>query len=139
MDRENNQLGKSFDFWYSINERNINSNYENALRTIASFDTIDKFWQIYSYMSRPDEFHQNIEYHIFSEGVKPMWEDEANKNGARWLLRIKKGSANEFWEELVLTFIGGRFGLAENYINGIVCSTRKHEDILAIWLRGPCD
>ena len=32
-----------------------------------------------------------------------MWEDEANKNGARWIFRIKKGSVNLFWEELIFS------------------------------------
>lgn len=80
----------------------------------------------------------NVEYHIFAQGIKPMWEDEANKNGARWIFRIKKGSVNLFWEELILAYIGGQFTAGE-HINGIVVSTRKSEDILALWLRGPCN
>ena len=61
----------------------------------------------------------NVEYHIFAGDVKPMWEDEANKNGFRWIFRSKKGSVNEFWEELVLAYVGGTFE-ADDFINGIV-------------------
>jgi translation initiation factor 4E len=35
-----------------------------------------------------------------------MWEDEANKNGGRWTLRVAKGYANKLWEDLILAFIG---------------------------------
>jgi hypothetical protein len=59
---------------------------------------------------KPDDLHHNVEYHLFVDGVKPMWEDVWNKNGVRWIFRIKKGSANQFWEELVFALIGGRFG-----------------------------
>jgi translation initiation factor 4E len=61
-----------------------------------------------------------------------MWEDEANKAGGRWILKLNKGYVNRFWEELVRSFIklfkilaliGEQFE-AENEINGIVISTR---------------
>ncbi len=30
-----------------------------------------------------------------------MWEDEQNKNGGKFIIRLNKGYANKFWEELV--------------------------------------
>jgi translation initiation factor 4E len=45
-------------------------------------------------------------FHLFQEGVKPMWEDENNKNGGRFILRLKKQYANYFWENLLIAFIG---------------------------------
>jgi translation initiation factor 4E len=139
MEGETNKLGKAFSFWFNINDRNVNSNYENALHKVATFNTVDKFWEVYSYIMKPDDLQHNVEYHLFADGIKPMWEDEPNKNGARWIFRIKKGSTNQFWEELVLAYIGGRFADADSWVNGIVVSTRRSEDILAIWLRGPCN
>jgi translation initiation factor 4E len=79
-----------------------------------------------------------VEYHLFVDGVKPMWEDSGNKGGSRIMMRIKKGSTNVFWEELLLAFIGGAFE-AENTINGIVVSTKNREDSLAIWLNNQAD
>lgn len=35
-----------------------------------------------------------------------MWEDEANKAGGRWTLRVQKGYANKLWEDLLLATIG---------------------------------
>jgi translation initiation factor 4E len=35
-----------------------------------------------------------------------MWEDENNKNGGRFILRLKKQYANYFWENLLIAFIG---------------------------------
>jgi hypothetical protein len=31
-----------------------------------------------------------------------MWEDEFNKNGGRFIIRVKKNYANYFWENLIL-------------------------------------
>ena len=60
-----------------------------------------------------------------------MWEDEANKNGGRWTLRVSKGYANKLWEDLILAMIGEQFSL-ENEINGIVLSIRGLGDQISI-------
>jgi translation initiation factor 4E len=69
-------------------------------------------------MLRPNELPSSSDYHLFKEGVKPMWEvhfslqqksslykpslqDEANKAGGKWIVRLKKGLASKFWEDLV--------------------------------------
>ena len=63
-----------------------------------------------------------------------MWEDEANKNGGRWTLRVSKGYANKLWEDLILAMIGEQFA-DENEINGIVLSIRAQGDQISIWNR----
>ena len=35
-----------------------------------------------------------------------MWENEANKNGGRYVMRVKKKFANRFWEDMLLGLIG---------------------------------
>jgi hypothetical protein len=61
-----------------------------------------------------------------------MWEDEANKNGGRWVLRVAKGYANKLWEDLILAFIGEQF-TDENEICGIIVSVRNNGDQISIW------
>ena len=63
-----------------------------------------------------------------------MWEDEANKNGGRWALRINKGYANKLWEDLILAFIGEQFE-CENEITGIIIQSRPNQDTISIWNR----
>ena len=61
------------------------------------------------------------------DGIKPMWEDEANLHGGRWTLRVAKGYANKLWEDLILAFIGEQF-TDENEICGIIVSVRNNGD-----------
>lgn len=68
-----------------------------------------------------------IIYFQFVEGIKPMWEDEANKNGGRWTLRVSKGFGNKLWEDLILAMIGEQFS-DEDEICGIVISIRQQGD-----------
>jgi translation initiation factor 4E len=35
-----------------------------------------------------------------------MWEDEANKIGGRWKIRLNKNFTNIIWENLILAMIG---------------------------------
>ena len=52
-------------------------------------------------MVRPNDLPNTSDYHLFKEGIKPMWEDDANRWGGKWLVRLKKGLASKYWEDLV--------------------------------------
>lgn len=41
---------------------------------------------------------------MFRQGVRPVWEDAANINGGKWIVRLKKGLASRYWENLVGTW-----------------------------------
>ena len=82
-------------------------------------------------------------------GIKPMWEDEANKFGGKWIVRLRKGGefqifwcffsyswvlwisglSSRCWENLVLAMLGEQFMVGEE-ICGAVVSIRFQEDIL---------
>ena len=62
----------------------------------------EDFWQLYVHLRRPIEDRPTIcDYHVFREGIRPMWEDDANINGGKWIVRLKKGLAARYWEEVV--------------------------------------
>ena len=63
-----------------------------------------------------------------------MWEDEANVNGGKWIVRLKKGLAARYWEDVLLAILGGQFNCGDE-ICGAVLSVRYQEDILSIWNR----
>jgi translation initiation factor 4E len=33
-------------------------------------------------------------------------QDESNRSGGQWTLRLKKGLANRYWEDLILAIVG---------------------------------
>lgn len=83
-------------------------------------------------MIRPNDFKTTTDYHLFKDGVKPTWEDPQNKNGGKWMVRLKKGLASRLWEEVVLAIIGEQFDVGHE-ICGAVCSVRNNEDIISVW------
>ncbi|KAK9761726.1 hypothetical protein K7432_013150 [Basidiobolus ranarum] len=109
-------------------------NYESAMKKIAAFSSIEDFWAVYSHLRRPHELPTISDYHLFKQGVRPVWEDDTNINGGKWIVRLKKGLASRYWESLVLAVIGDQFDVGSE-ICGAVLSIRHSEDILSVWNR----
>merc|ERR1711976_854454 len=70
-------------------------------------------------------------------GVRPMWEDEKNRHGGRWIVNLDKkqraSSLDHFWLDVMLYMIGESFD-GDN-VNGAVVNVRNRGDKIAIWLR----
>ena len=96
------------------------------------FLQVEHFWRIYDHIVRPNDHKTTIDYHLFKNGIKPTWEDPNNENGGKWMVRLKKGLASIYWEELVLAIIGEQFDVGSE-ICGAVVSVRGGEDILSVW------
>ncbi|KAF9113647.1 Eukaryotic translation initiation factor 4E type 2 [Mortierella sp. AM989] len=109
-------------------------NYESSMKKIGTFGSVEDFWAVYSHLRRPHELPHVSDYHLFKQGVRPVWEDATNINGGKWIVRLKKGLASRYWENLVMAVIGDQFEVGPE-ICGIVLSIRGAEDILSIWNR----
>ncbi|KAF2903815.1 hypothetical protein ILUMI_02367 [Ignelater luminosus] len=104
-------LQNCWTLWYYENDRQ--NSWEKNLKEIASFQTVEDFWSLYNHIKLASELKQGCDYSLFKKGVKPMWEDEANKRGGRWLINLdKKQRCNDldrFWLDIILCLIGEAF------------------------------
>jgi translation initiation factor 4E len=128
-------LNSEYTFWYHRRRGDKkNVDYNESTKLIETFGSIEQFWKIYDHIVRPNDFKVTTDYHLFKKGIKPTWEDPANNNGGKWMVRLKKGLASRYWEELILAIIGEQFGVGKE-ICGAVVSVRNSEDIISIWNR----
>ena len=111
------------------------SDYEKSTLKLASISTVENFWTIYSHLKRPSQLPSVSDYHIFKEGIRPVWEDEANKRGGKWIVRLKKGVADRYWEDLLFAIVGDQFMEAGEEVCGAVLSVRSGEDVLNVWTK----
>lgn len=111
------------------------SDYEKSTTALASWGTVESFWAVYSHLKRPSSLPTVSDYHIFKQGIRPVWEDEANKKGGKWIVRLKKGVADRYWEDLLMAMIGDQFAEASDEVCGAVLSVRSGEDVLSVWTR----
>ena len=140
-----NKLENKFSFWYRISEDLYQTqtkqyidkkDYENQVKKIAEFDTIEDFWAIFQHLRKPDSCKPGIEFQMFKAPVKPMWEDENNKNGGRLTIKLRKGFTTIIWEEMIFALIGDVLpNEVKDEINGIVVTSRKDYNTLQIWIK----
>lgn len=113
----------------------------------------------------PSALQPTTDYLLFHTGVRrPVWEDPLNIQGGKWIIRLKKGVADRFWEDLVMAIVGDQFddcrGRLEDHpraksatpsppksedgsetsaewpeICGCTISVRQSEDIVTVWNR----
>ena len=130
------KLSDKYAFWYHINEISPDQEYESQIKKLAEFDTLEDFWAIFQYLKKPDDCKQAIEFQLFKDPIKPMWEDENNKDGGRIALKLRKEFSNLVWEELVFAFVGGYFTKEiKDEINGLVINCKKDFNTLQIWIK----
>ena len=73
---------------------------------------------------------------MFKEPIKPMWEDEFNKNGGKISIKLRKDFTTIIWEEMIFALIGGILPKEmKEEINGIVVTSRKEFNTLQIWFK----
>ncbi|XP_069473635.1 eukaryotic translation initiation factor 4E type 2 isoform X5 [Ambystoma mexicanum] len=93
------------------------------------------FWYSRRTPGRPtssQSYEQNIKQ------VGSFASDDANKNGGKWIIRLRKGLASRCWENLILALLGEQFMVGEE-ICGAVVSVRFQEDIISIWNKTASD
>ncbi|XP_068686185.1 eukaryotic translation initiation factor 4E type 2-like isoform X1 [Montipora foliosa] len=128
-------------FWFSRRppgKLQSSTNYASNIKLVGKFASVEQFWAFYSYLVRPGDLSGHSDIHLFKDGIKPMWEDEANKHGGKWIVRLRKGLASRCWENLILAMLGEQF-MVGSEVCGAVISVRFQEDIISIWNRNAAD
>lgn len=54
--------------------------YEAGLTVVGEFNTVEGFCRYFNWLKPPSNLERNSNYHIFKDGIKPMWEDPENAN-----------------------------------------------------------
>ncbi|GMP87147.1 hypothetical protein CsSME_00039653 [Camellia sinensis var. sinensis] len=96
-------LKNKFVFWYTRRTPGVRTqtSYEDNIKKIVDFSTVEAFWVCYCHLARPSSLPSPTDLHLFKEGIRPLWEDSANCNGGKWIIRFKKAVSGRFWEDLV--------------------------------------
>jgi translation initiation factor 4E len=116
------------------------SDWKDNLKKCGDFDTVSCFWSLFNNLKPASKLPLNSNYHVFRDGVEPMWEDPANKKGGKFVLTIPKkdsraGRCDEWWLYTVLALIGETIDLNGDQVCGAVVSIRKSQDRIALWLK----
>lgn len=88
--------------------------------------------RLYNHIQAASGLTWGSDYYLFKEGIKPMWEDENNVKGGRWLVVVDKQKRaqllDHYWLELLMAIIGEQFEDNGEYICGAVVNVRQKGD-----------
>ncbi|KAI0747108.1 translation initiation factor eIF 4e-like domain-containing protein [Daedaleopsis nitida] len=114
--------------------------YEAGLTVIGEFDTVESFCRYFNWLKPPSKLERNSNYHLFKSGIKPMWEDEANANGGKWVLTMKNNPQllDRCWSWLAMALVGEDLDEGDE-ICGAVVSLRSKVDRIQLWTRSKED
>ncbi|KAF9053933.1 translation initiation factor eIF4e [Hymenopellis radicata] len=118
------------------------SDYEANLTLIGEFSTVESFCRYFNWLKPPSKLEKNANYHLFKQGIKPMWEDPANANGGKWVLTMKNAPdlLDRCWFDLCMALVGEQIessigGSEDGEICGAVVSLRSKVDRIQVWVR----
>uniref|UniRef100_A0A8C2ZBN6 Eukaryotic translation initiation factor 4eb n=1 Tax=Cyclopterus lumpus TaxID=8103 RepID=A0A8C2ZBN6_CYCLU len=128
-------LQNRWSLWFFKNDKS--KTWQANLRLISKFDTVEDFWALYNHIQLSSNLISGCDYSLFKDGIEPMWEDERNKRGGRWLLTLNKQQRrldlDRFWLETLLCLVGEAFGDSSDQVCGAVVNIRTKGDKIAVW------
>ncbi|KAI3406993.2 TIF45 [Candida oxycetoniae] len=134
-------LNSRWTLWYTKPQTNKSENWSDLLKPVITFSSVEEFWGIYNSIPSANQLPLRSDYHLFREGIRPEWEDEANTKGGKWSHAFNKNSGaiiNDLWLRGLLAVIGETIEDDENEVNGIVLNIRKQAYKIGIWTKD-CD
>ena len=122
-----------WNIWYHHTKNNWKI---DGFNKIFKLSNIKDFW----------DFNNNINYlggvnshHFFmmKNNVNPIWEDENNKNGGCWSIKIPTEKAYELWIKLSLYLVSETViekNESSDIVNGIsICAKNPMTSVVKIW------
>ncbi|KAF3837615.1 hypothetical protein F7725_005079, partial [Dissostichus mawsoni] len=90
----------NYSFWFSRrtpSRPSSSTSYEQNIRHIGSVSSVEQFWRFYSHLVRPGDLSGHSDFHLFKEGIKPMWEV-----ALLYILQLHKEGIKPMWEVALL-------------------------------------
>ncbi|KAJ3415526.1 NADPH-dependent diflavin oxidoreductase 1 [Chytridiales sp. JEL 0842] len=124
--------------WFDSQQKKATqANWHDNLKSLITFATVEDFWGVYNNVIKATQMPAGSNYHLFKEGIRPMWEDKANAEGGKWVTQVakpKKKELDNYWLNTILVCIGESFEHSGE-ICGAVVSVRRHADRLSLWTK----
>lgn len=137
-DKMATHIQNRYSFWYYNARKQAAGKpakeFEEQITLIGNFKSVETFWGIYNHILRPESIPDQTDIFVFKDGIKPIWEDQANSRGGQLIFRVPKALSGRCWELILLAMIGEQFDTG-NELCGAVLSVRVGADKIAIWNR----
>lgn len=106
-----------------------------SYKKIYNFSFLEEAIQLTNYL--PEKCIKNCMLFIMRNDIKPIWEDENNKNGGCFSYKILNKNVKDVWQTLTYALVGETLIEDKSInlkINGITISPKKNFCIIKIWV-----
>lgn len=106
-----------------------------SYKNIYTISTIGEGISLIECMS--DTLVKNCMLFLMKEGITPVWEDKANRDGGCFSYKVLNKNVYQSWKELCYIILGGSISSDNKFVdsvNGITISPKKNFCIIKIWL-----
>ncbi|KAI5192683.1 translation initiation factor 4E [Nematocida minor] len=118
----------------AVNIKGDTEDFKSKIKQEAKVESAEEFLYLLRRLHKLQDIKPITDLSLFKDGIEPMWEDPCNLNGGKWIIKIKKNTAEQrLFESLCIWMALVPFKTME--VNGIVVSVRGHHTILSFWTK----
>jgi len=133
--KNSRQLCDMWTLWAHL-PHDTNWDFESYIN-ITSFNNLEDCINLVETISSNDRLVKECMLFFMKNNIKPLWEDEQNKNGSCFSYKLNTKIVINAWRLLIYSIIGNNISNDTNFyksISGISISPKKNFCILKIWL-----
>ena len=105
----------------------------NGYRNIYTIKSNKDFWELYNNWDKIGGVVYK-QFFLMKNDVKPIWEDESNKNGGCWSFKIMENNVEELWEELSILLVTEELLNIKDEVVGLsICLKKNNFCVVKIW------
>lgn len=108
----------------------------DSYKSILSVENVEE--SIALLESFPDIMIKNCMLFVMRKNIKPIWEDEQNRNGGCFSYKVSNKNISNAWRNLCYTILGETISKNKEFlscINGATISPKKNFCIIKIWMK----
>ncbi|KAJ2893659.1 Eukaryotic translation initiation factor 4E-1 [Zalerion maritima] len=132
-------LQNEWTLWFTKPPSGKGDNWNELLKEVITFNSVEEFWGVYNNVAGVSELALKSDYHLFKKGIRPEWEDVANKHGGKWSYQFKEKRSvpiDNLWLHVMLAAIGETLEDEDDgELMGVVVNVRKAFYRIGLWTR----
>lgn len=120
----------SWNLWYHHEKDNWAI---SGYRKIHTINNLEDFWSLFNNWNKIGGVYSR-QFFLMKNDIEPTWEDENNRNGGCWSLKVPIQIAFNIWERLSCFLMLEQVSNIKDDINGLSISVKKNNNcVIKIW------
>ena len=118
--------------WYHFQKNNWKL---DSYKKIFEINDIVDFWNLNNNLDTIGGINSQ-HFFMMRNDITPLWEDQLNKQGGCWSIKISIDKSYELWVKLSMYIVGETLTNKNDLINGLsICTKNTTTSVVKIWIK----